>query len=137
MFTNLSCRAFPEVLVVQWTALEAFLVGVKARFSAFPEVLVVQWTALGAFLVGVKARFSRAPLSQKILLFFPTHLFSKKSFFFLLFLSIHFPVFVTFTALLLPLDSRPPPPPQTLLHTRLASRPPHPSPPTRASGLLP
>ena len=95
---------------------------------AFPEVLVVQWAVPGAFLVGVKARFSRRPLCQIFVLFSPTHLFCKKSVFFLVFLSIHFPVFVTFTVLLLPLDSRHPPQPYCthVLARCLPTLPPHP-----------
>ncbi len=73
---------------------------------AFPEVLVFQFqrAGLGALLVGVMGRFSRAPWRPKIYFFF-------NHFLFLLFLSIHFPVFVTFTVLLPPHDTRHPPPP--------------------------
>ena len=74
---------------------------------AFPEVPVVQRAALGSFLVGVKGRFSRAPKKKKIIII----IFFFCSLFFLLFLSIHFPVFVTFILFLPPHDTRHPPPP--------------------------
>ena len=68
-------------------------------------------------------------LCVKIFDFFSQPIFFAKSrFFFLLFLSIHFPVFVTSTALLLPLDSRHLPPPYCthVLPLCLPTLPPHP-----------
>jgi len=70
---------------------------------AFPEVLVAQRATLRAFLVVLMGRVSRAPNFPK-LFFVPTPFFAG-SFFFLLFLSIHFPVFVAFTVFLVPCDT--------------------------------
>ena len=78
---------------------------------AFPEVPVVERAALGPFLVGVKGRFFRAPKKKIILLFFFFFFCRIYRFFFLLFLSIHFPFLVTFTLFLPPHDPRHPPSP--------------------------
>ena len=88
---------------------------------AFPEVPVVQRAALGSFLVGVKGRFSRAPLLQKSFTFLFFYFFSS-------FLFHSLSVFVTFTVLLPPHDTRHPPPPYCthVLPLSLPTYPSHP-----------
>ena len=73
---------------------------------AFPEVLVAQRATLRAFLVVLMGRVSRAPNFPKNFFFVPTPFFAGSFFFFLLFLSIHFPVLVAFTVFLVPRDTR-------------------------------
>ena len=83
--------------------------GVSSR--AFPEVLLARRAALRAFLVVVMGRFSRGPFRKIFFIFSQPIFLPDLSFFFSLFLAIHFPVFVTFTVFRLPHDTRHPPPP--------------------------
>ncbi len=77
--------------------------GISSR--AFPEVLLARRAALRAFLVVVMGRFSRGPCRKLFFIFFQPIFLPDLSFFFSLFLAIHFPVFVTFTVFLLPHDT--------------------------------
>ena len=78
---------------------------------AFPEVLLARRAALRAFLVVVMGRFSRGPFRKIYFIFSQPIFLPDLSFFFSVFLAIHFPVFVTFTVFRLPHDTRHPPPP--------------------------
>ena len=95
---------------------------------AFPEVLLARRAALRAFLVVVMGRFSRGPFRKIFFIFSQPIFLPDLSFFFSVFVAIHFPVFVTFTVFLLPHDTRHPPPPYCthVLPLSLPTYPSHP-----------